>query len=110
MGADLENADLSDAQLQKADLTMANGHGAILTDAYLIEAKLFYAIPTLKVPICGVLICAVFAHADQPPEADLFASVNTLYQAHLDEPLQKQLKRAHPHLFSKPQGSGDGDN
>jgi uncharacterized protein YjbI with pentapeptide repeats len=103
-GENLEKVDFSKAKLGGADLSKTNMKDAILTDAVLCDTNLEGA------DLRGADLRGIRACQDQPPEADLFASVKTLYQARLDEPLQKQLKLAHPHLFSNPQGSGDGDN
>jgi uncharacterized protein YjbI with pentapeptide repeats len=103
-GDSLTKVNFAQAQLDGADLSQTTMKDAVLADAVLCDTNLEGA------DLRGADLRGIRACPDQPPEADLFASVKTLYQARLDEPLQKQLKRAHPHLFSKPQGSGDGDN
>ena len=125
-GAELYRANLSEANLSEANLYRANLSEAILYGAYLSGANLYranlseanlYGANLSEAYLCGAYLSgadlseANLSGADLS-EANLSAAKNltfgqlsivkTLYNAKLDEELEKQLKEKYSHLFKEP--------
>ena len=99
--ADLEGANLNGAKLKEADVTEAllmetNLREADLQGAYLWRADLWLS--NLKdANLQGArIIGAINLTIEQ------LSQVKTLYEAHLETHLEKQIKTKYPHLLEKP--------
>jgi uncharacterized protein YjbI with pentapeptide repeats len=94
--ADLSLTNLSTANLSGADLSFANLSGANLTLAILSDADLSDA------DLLNANLSRANLKRTQNLTIDQLSKVKTLYDAILDEELEKSLKGIHPTLFEKP--------
>jgi hypothetical protein len=100
-GADLSRADLSRANLSEAFLFEANLSEAFLIEAFLFEANLFAA-NLSKAFLSEANLSWANLYWANNLTVDQLSKVKTLYNAKLDEELEKPLREKYPALFEKP--------
>lgn len=105
-GAHLEKANLLVAYLNKAGLVGAHIEGGFLGGTHLEEATLMgthlEGTQLVHASLDGADLRGAHLEGARGLTIEQLSKVSTLYQVHLDPPLQEQIRQEYPHLLEMP--------